>query len=57
VDAEQLERDRVDRRAERGDERGEPEQEERGPPPRPATTPASASEIDAGREDGEDTES
>jgi len=56
VDAEQLERDRVDRRRERRDEGGEAEQEERGPPPCPAWSRARAAQVDDGREDGEDDE-
>jgi hypothetical protein len=56
VDAEQLERDRVDRRRERRDERGEPEDEQGGPPERPPAARASATEVDDGREDDEDAE-
>jgi hypothetical protein len=53
VDAEQLERDRVDRRCERRDDRGQPEQEQRGPPERPPPTCSGTAQVHAGGEDGE----
>jgi hypothetical protein len=54
VDAEQLQRDGVDRRRERDDERCEPEQEQCGAPDRPAPTRAGTAEVYERREDGED---
>jgi hypothetical protein len=56
VDAEQLERDRVDRRRERRDDRGESQQEQRGPPERPPPARPGTAEVHAGSEDGEDAE-
>jgi hypothetical protein len=54
VDAEELQRDGVDRRRERDDKGCEPEQEERGTPQRPAATRAGTAEVYERREDGED---
>ena len=57
VDAEQLEGDGVDRRGQRCEKSGEPQNEEQGPPDRPPVSRAGAAEIHDGRkqrEAGED---
>jgi hypothetical protein len=46
VDAEKLERDGVDRRRERRDERGEPEEEEERAPDRPRPASAGTADVD-----------
>jgi len=56
VDAEELERDAVDRRGERRDQGHEAEEEQRGAPRRPAPARASTAEVHDSRDDGEDAE-
>jgi len=56
VDAEQLERDGVDRRRQRREKSDEPQQEQRGPPRGPAAARASTAEVDRGCDDDEDAQ-